>query len=151
MNNIPKYILWALMAITIVITLIFFVGGEEKVLCNGIEFDAPTSTSTFISLAFAFIIIAVIATVALAGLSFINKVVSNPKAVLVPIIAFGVLAVLLLATYFGADTTPINIIGYEGGHDAWIYRLTNMCMCSAFVLAIVACLATVTSSLFKKF
>lgn len=151
MNNIPKYILWALMAITIVVALIFFFGSTETVKCNGIDFEAPTFTSTFISLAYAFIIIAAIATLGLAILSFVNKIASNPKAVLVPVVAFGILAVLLLATYFGADTNPINIIGYEGSQEPWVYRLTNMCMTSAFILAGVACVATLCSSLVKKF
>ena len=151
MNNIPKFILWALMAITIVITAIFFLGGTEHVMCNGIDFEAPTTTSLFIGLAFAFIIVAALVTAALAALSFSHKIASDPKAVFVPIIAFAALAVLLLATYWVADTTPINIIGYEGGHEPWIYRLSNMCMCSAFVLAAIACLVTLTSSLFKKF
>ncbi len=151
MNNIPKYVLWALMAVTIVIALIFFFGSSEQVMCNGIPFEAPTSTSAFLSLAFAFIIIAVIATLILAVLSFLNKVFSDTKAVLVPLAAFGVLVLLLLITYFSADTTPISIVGYEGDQDPYVYRLTNMCMTSAFVLAAVACIATLCSSLFKKF
>ena len=151
MKNFPQYILWALMAITILFSLLFFFGSEETVNCNGIDFEAPTFTSSFITLAFTFIVIAALATIALAALSFANKVASNPKAVLVPLVAFGVLAVLLLATYFGADTNPINIIGYEGSQEPYVYRLTNMCMTSAFVLAIVACVATLCSSLFKKF
>lgn len=151
MNNIPKYILWALMAVTILFAVLFFFGSEETVKCNGIDFEAPTFTSMFIGLAFVFLAIATLATLGLAGLSFGNKVASNPKAVAIPMIAFGVLAVLLLVTYFAADTTKMNIIGYEGSQEPWVYRLTNMCMVSAFVLATVAIICTLCSSLVKKF
>lgn len=148
--NFPKYILWGLVALTIIFTLLFFCGSTESYPCNGINIEAPSFTPTFIGLAFAFIILATLVTLIFALKSFVSKLMSDPKSVMVPLIFVGVLFVLFLTTYFGASTETINILGYEGTPKPWEYRLTNMCMISAFVLAALAFLATICSSLFKK-
>ncbi|MCR5498527.1 MAG: hypothetical protein K6F48_11890 [Paludibacteraceae bacterium] len=148
--NIPKYILWGLVALTVIFTLLFFCGDTESYLCNGISIEAPSFVPTFIGLAFAFIILASLVTIVFALKSFGSKLMTDTKSVMVPLIFVGVLAVLLLTTYFGADTTRMSITGYDGSHDPWVYRITNMCMMSSFILAAIAFLATIGSSLFKK-
>ena len=148
--NIPKYILWGLVALTIIVALIFFCGSTESYPCNGINIDAPSFTPTFIGLAFVFIILASLVTLAFALITFVSKLMVDPKSVMVPLIFVGVLAVLFLITYFGADTTKMSITGYEGSHEPWVYRITNMCMITSFILAGVAFIATIGSSLFKK-
>ncbi|MBO7607071.1 MAG: hypothetical protein J6T28_05585 [Paludibacteraceae bacterium] len=148
--NIPKYILWALVALTIIFTLLFFCGSTEMYTCNGIQIEAPSFVPTFLGLAYAFIILATLATLAFALKSFVSKLMTDPKSVMVPLIFVGVLCVLLLVTYFGADTTKMTITGYEGSQEPWVYRITNMCMMSSFILAAIAFIATIGSSLFKK-
>ena len=148
--NFPKYILWGLVGLTIIFTLIFFCGSTESYPCNGIMIEAPSFVPTFIGLAFAFIILASLATLVFALITFVSKLLSDPKSVMVPLIFVGVLLVLFLVTYYGADTTKINITGYDGSQEPWVYRITNMCMVSSFILAGVAFVATIGSSLFKK-
>ncbi len=150
-NKISSIVLIALMAITLVICGFFYLGGEESVPTTAGDTDAPVYTSMMISWAYVLIIIAAVATLAFAILVFISKASYNPKSVIVPLITTLVLGVLLLATYFGADTTPISIIGYEGSHEPSIYRLTNMCITSAVVLAAVATFVTLFGFLAKKF
>ncbi len=148
--NFPKYILWALVALTIIFTLIFFCGSTETYVCNGISIEAPSFVPMFLGLAFAFIILASFVTLAFAMKSFSSKLMTDPKSVMVPLIFVGALGVLLLVTYFAADTKVINITGYDGSQEPWVYRITNMCMVSSFILAAIAFLATICSSLFKK-
>ena len=133
--NIPKYILWGLVALTIIFALIFFCGSTESYPCNGINIDAPSFTPTFIGLAFVFIILASLVTLVFALITFVSKLMVDPKSVII---------------YFGADTTKMSITGYEGSHEPWVYRITNMCMITSFILAGVAFIATIGSSLFKK-
>ncbi len=148
--NIPKYILWALLAVTIVFSLIFFFGSTEKVTCNGIPLDAPTFTSAYLVLAVVFVAIATLVTLAFAIKSFASKVSYDSKSVMIPLIAFAALALLLIITYFGADTQKINIVGYEGAQDPWVYQITNMCIVSSFVLAGIAFIAAICSPLLKN-
>lgn len=149
--TLPNFILWGLLAITIVFTLIFFCGSTENYDCNGISFDAPSFTPAFIALAYVFIGIATVVTFAFAIKSFVSKLSFDPKSVFVPLISVAALALLLIITYCAADTTPIHIIGYDGSQEPWELSLTNMCMVSAFVLAGIACVVTLGSSLVKKF
>lgn len=148
--NIPKYILWALLAITIVFSLIFFFGSTEEVKCNGIPLEAPTFTSAYLVLAVVFVAIATLVTFAFAIKSFASKVSYEPTSVMVPLISFAALALLLIISYFGADTQQMNIIGYDGSQEPWVYQITNMCIVSSFVLAGIAFLAAICSPLLKN-
>ena len=149
-SNFPKYVLWGLLCVTLVFAGIFFFGPSESYVFNGSKFDAPSLTSGFLILAVAFIIIAAVVTLVSAAVTFGSRLVYDRKKVMVPLIAVLILAVLFLITYFGADTTKLNITGYEGSHDAWVYRITNMCMVSSFVLAAIAFLSAIASSFIKK-
>ena len=148
--NIPKYILWVLVALAIVFALLFFCGSTETYMCNGIAIEAPSFVPTFLGLAYVFIVLAALVTLVFAVKSFVSKLSYDPKSVMVPLIFVGVLATLFLITYFSADTKPMSILGYDGSHEPWVYRITNMCMVSSFVLAAIAFIATICSSLFKK-
>ena len=61
------------------------------------------------------------------------------------------LALMLIITYFGADTTPMNIVGYEGSQEPWVYKITNMCMVSAMILAAIATFVTLFGFVLKRF
>ena len=149
--SLPNLVLRGLLAIAIVFTLIFFCGSTENYDCNGISFEAPSFTPAFIALAYVFVGIATVVTLAFAIMSFVSKLSYNPKSVFVPLISVAALALLLIITYCAADTQPMNITGYEGSQEPWVYKITNMCMVTSFILAGIACVVTLGSSLVKKF
>jgi hypothetical protein len=91
------------------------------------------------------------ATLFFAIYSFVIKAKYDIKSVIVPTVSVLGVALLLLITYTTADTTPINIVGYEGSQEPWIYKLTNMCMVTSAILASIATFVTLFGFIAKKF
>lgn len=151
MEKINKYVLWVLMAISVIITVIFFVGGIESVDTTAGAMDAPVYTSTMINWCYVLLALAAIATVFFAMMTFVSKAMYDVKSIIVPLVSVIGLGLLLLITYTTADTTPINIVGYEGSQEPWIYKLTNMCMVTSAILASIATFVTLFGFIAKKF
>ena len=143
LNKISSYVFYVLMAITLVVCGMFYLGGEETVATTAGDTIAPENTSVLIGWAYALIIVAAVATLAYALYTFVTKLTYNVKSVITPIVSVVAVGALLLATYFGADTTPIAITGYEGSQEPWVYQLSNMCIVSAVVLAVIAIIVTI--------
>ena len=143
MSKISSYVFYALMAITLIVCFLFYVIGDlESVDTTAGPMDASEYTSALIGWAYALIIIAAVATLAYALYTFITKLTYNVKSVITPMVSVAAVGILLLATYYGADTTPIAITGYEGSQEPWVYQLSNMCIVSAVVLAFIALVVT---------
>lgn len=149
-EKLPFIVLVILMAISIIICGVFYAGGTEPVECTSGSIDAPIGTDAMINWMYVLLVITTIVTIAFAILSFAIKFAQGPKAIIVPTIAIVGLAIMLIATYFGADTTPINIVGYEGSQEPWTYRLTNMCMVSSAILGVIATIVTLFGFLLKR-
>ncbi len=150
-SKISSIVLAALMGVTVLICAFFYLGDTEAFTTTAGEMDAPSNTSLMINWAYILIGFAAFATAALAILTFVSKLSYNWKSVMVPMITFVALGSLLLITYFGADTTPMNIVGYEGSHEPGIYQITNMCLVSAVVLAAIATFVTLFGWVAKRF
>lgn len=150
-EKIPSIALAVLMVITLILCGLFYAGGTESVECTSGSFDAPTHTDSMINWIYILIIVTGIATLGLAGLSFIIKIKKDPKSVIVPTVAMIFLVLMLCITYFGADTTPMSIVGYEGSQEPWVYRITNMCMVTSAILATIATIVTLFGFLLKRF
>lgn len=151
MEKINKYVLWVLMAASVIITVIFFVGGIESVDTTAGAMDAPVHTSTMINWCYVLLALAAIATAFFAMMTFVSKAMYDVKSIIVPLVSVIGLGLLLLITYTTADTTPINIVGYEGSQEPWIYKLTNMCMVTSAILASIATFVTLFGFIAKKF
>lgn len=143
LNKISSYVFYVLMAITLVVCGMFYLGDLESVPTTAGDMEAPVNTSALIGWAYALVIIAAVATLAYALYTFVSKLTYNWRTVITPLVSVAAVGILLLATYYGADTNPIAITGYEGSQEPWVYQLSNMCIVSAVVLAVIALLATV--------
>lgn len=150
-EKIPSIVLALLMAISLGICAWFYGGGTVDVECTSGSISAPKATDAMINWTYVLVLITAIATVVLATISFIIKSSQSMKSIMIPTIAMLALIIMLIATYFGADTTPINIVGYEGSQEPSVYRLTNMCMVSSAILATIATIVTLFGFLLKRF
>ncbi|MBR5972852.1 MAG: hypothetical protein IK017_09410 [Paludibacteraceae bacterium] len=150
-SNISRYVLYALLLITLIVCGFFYFGGESMESTPAGQFPTPVFTSTLMYWAFALVIIAALATLCFALLTFASKVSYDAKSVLVPVIFVGVLGVILLITYLAADTTPYTIVGLEHPITAGEMSLANMCIVTSVILACIAAFVSFFGFLAKKF
>ena len=107
-EKIPSIALAVLMVITLILCGLFYAGGTESVECTSGSFDAPTHTDSMINWIYVLIIVTGIATLGLAGLSFIIKIKKDPKSVIVPTAAMIFLVFSLLYTPCIAAIAAVN-------------------------------------------
>ena len=150
-SNISKFVLYGLVLLTLVVCGFFFLGGWEYQTTKAGSFETSTYTSVLMYWAFALVIIAALATLIFAILTFISKVSYDAKSVVVPVAFVAILGIILLLTYFLADTTPFTIPGYKDPITDGDIRLANMCLVSSVILAGIAAFVSFFGFLAKKF
>jgi len=109
MTKLSKFLniaLYVILAVTLVLAGMFFLGGDVA----GETYKTPVYTESFLNWAYVLIFIA-------AGISLVFEVVHlvlNPKNAVRTLISIGLIAVVTLVSYGLADTTPLDIVGYQG-------------------------------------
>lgn len=106
LSKILSFVLYALIAVTAVLTIMFFTGGEVP----GETFLTPVYTDTILNWA-KFL---VVGAAAITILFEVMHVVMNPKNAVRSLISIAVLFVIGLVSYSIADGTPMDLGGYEG-------------------------------------
>lgn len=148
MTNLSKIlntVLLAILAITAVITGLFYFGGEVE----GQALLTPVYTATFVNWSFVLLI----ATAVIAIIFEIVKLVINPKNAIRTLISIGVMVVIVVIAFSLGDATPLHLPGYEGADnvpsmllmaDTFLYTTYFL-----FGIAIIAILYTELSRLFR--
>jgi hypothetical protein len=106
LSSILNFLLFALLAVTLVFAGLFFFGGEVV----GAAYHTPTYTEAFLDWGKILFFCAT----ALAIVFEIAAVVSRPKNAIPTLISLLVLGTVVLIAYSLGDPTPLNLVGYEG-------------------------------------
>jgi hypothetical protein len=146
---IPNVVLGILLAITVVVCLLFYLGGNTEIP-ELPELLAPNYTDLLLNFTYFLFGLTILVTLVSVVWLFVSKLVADPKSSLVTIIGVGALALLLILTYNIGDTTPLNILGFEGEQTPGILKLTNMCINSSYILFGIAVIVSALSFLSKR-
>ncbi len=145
LSNILSYVLYALIAVTVVLTIMYFTGGEVP----GETYKTPVYTDIFLN--WAKLLVA--ATAIITVLFEVVNVVLNPKNAVRSLISIAVLIVIALVSYSLADSTPLELGGYEGADNVpSMLKLAGAFLYGTYALlgiVIVAIFGTELSKLFK--
>lgn len=147
MNKIPQIALIAMLAISVIVALLFFLGGDVN---PDAEYVEPNNTGALLTWAYILIGLVCTVTVFAALMGFITKISSDAKSAMISLGGIVVLALLLCITYFSADTTPLPLV--EGTEQSTFdLRISGMCIASAFILAGIASFVSLFGFLAKRF
>lgn len=146
LNKLSSIVLYILFAATIVVSVLFYAGGS---IDPSAEYVEPTYTNSLMLLMYAFFAIATIIVLITQTIEFGKKAISAPKTALKSILGIGLLAVILVVTYFVSDGKQVEVLGVEPISETWI-RIVDMQLYSAYILVLVALVLMAVGSLFKK-
>lgn len=116
LNLIPKITLWVLLAIGIIASVMFFVGGNEAegMLVAGDELAIPRYTDIFLNWNYCLLIVACCVTLIAVIASFIQLFKKDTKkAIRSLVVVVGFILVALVCWFLGSPE-KVDIIGYEG-------------------------------------
>jgi FtsH-binding integral membrane protein len=152
-EKLPKFTLWALFAISLVIAGFFIFGGQ-------IEFDegigeellsAPVHTEMFLNWTYALFAIAVIATLVASVFTFVTNFRKNPKKGIGTLAVLVVFALVFVISWAIGSPEKLEIIGYEGTDNVGFWaQYADMCMYATIIFASATILALLGSTLYSK-
>ena len=145
--RISKYVLYALIAVTVVVAALFFLGGYVD---ESAEYLEPNFTSSLMYLMYAFVAVATLLVVADAVFGFVRKAVASPKNALRSLIGVGLLAVLLLVTFLFSNGGQVNVLGLDNPPSQTELRLVDMQLYTVYVLLGVSIVAMLFGGFVKK-
>ena len=147
-SKISQYILWGLMAVSLVLVGIFFFGGFVEGT-EGTSIAEPLITETILKWAYVLLIITA---VILMGFQLVF-LFSNLRALKRFGVVLGIAAVLIFASYQLADDTVLNLIQYTGPDNVpGTLQTVGTAIIFTYILgvmAIVAILYSAIANLFK--
>ena len=147
-NKLSTITLYALFAIVVVVSLLFFLGGN---IDDSAEYIEPTFTQTFMFLMYGFVAIAACLVIVTQVWQFVTKVKRDPKKALKSVSGIAILAVLLVVTYAMSIGSAVQVIGLEDLDisTTWL-KLVDMQLVSIYVLAVIGAFLMVFAIFAKK-
>lgn len=146
-KKLTVYLSWALMAITLIFAILFYFGGVVKGT-EGTRYEEPLITNSFIL--YTYILVAI--TVVLTIFFTVRALILNPKGLKLALVAFGIVAVLIVIAALLADDTVLNLPHYKGkGNVPRTLLWTDIGLYVAYFLAGLAVVAILYSEISKYF
>jgi len=137
-KSISKIALLALMAIGVIVSILFYVGGSEGSLEVAGDFlDIPRFTNLF--LIWNYILLALVCCITLAVVCWeFSKLykVDKKKAMRSLCVVVGFICLLLICWFLGSPA-EVKIIGYEGADNVGnMARLSDACLYLTYILTV---------------
>ena len=146
-TKISKIVLLALIAVTVIVAALFFLGGYKDPTAEYLE---PNYTSALLFMMYAFVCLAIVLVLVDVVIGFVRKAVSDLKGALRSLIGVGVLCVILLVTYFIGDGGQVNVLGLDEVPSQSELRLVDMQLYTTYVLLAVSAVLMVLGGVAKK-
>ena len=146
LNKLSSIVLYILFAATVVVSLLFYLGGYVD---PNAEYVEPVYTNSLMLLMYAFVAIAAVIVLVTQTIQFVKKAISEPKTAIKSILGIALLVVILVVTYFVSDGKQVEVLGVEPISETWI-RLVDMQLYSAYILVGIALVLMAIGGLFKK-
>ena len=146
LNKLSSIVLYILFAATVVVSLLFYLGGYVD---PNAEYLEPVYTNSLMLLMYAFVAIAAVIVLVTQTIQFVKKAISEPKTAIKSILGIALLVVILVVTYFVSDGKQVEVLGVEPISETWI-RLVDMQLYSAYILAGIALVLMAIGGVFKK-
>ncbi len=150
-KSIPALSLVTLFAVSIVILLMFYLGGGADVEINGETWNQPTYTNTLLNWTYALMIIAAGITVIVSLVRFVMTFVDSPKKGIQNLLILALFAAVFFVAWGMGSEETLNIIGYDGTDNSGVMaRFSDMCLYATYILVGGTILAWLGSALYSK-
>ena len=151
-ENLPKYTLWVLFAISLVVSGIFIFGGSMEIEGNAGEMLSTfVHTDLFLNWTYILFALSVVITLFAAISSFITTLRKNPKKGIGTIVVLVVFALVFVVSWFLGSPEELTIVGYEGTDNVGFWaQYSDMCLWATIIFSVATILALVGSTLYSK-
>lgn len=135
-EKLPKYLLWCLLLVGIVIAATFFGMGSEGTLeVAGDYLDIPKGTGIFMAWNYILVAIALVATLCAACASFVGTFKADTKKAVKSLCVIVAFVLLFVVCWALGSSEEIEILGYDGTDNVGFWpKLADMMMFAVYAL-----------------
>ncbi len=145
-NNLSTYILWALIAVSVVICgVFFFVGFDNYSTINGKSLVDPVNTDLLIYWMYALVAAGIVLLMIFVFKQFLVNLKDSPMTAVKGLLGALLVVALFGAAYAVASDEPIRMAGGELFEDKDKLVLSDVCIYVQYVLLAAATLCTALS------
>ncbi len=150
--NLPKYTLWVLFAISLVVSGIFIFGGSMDIEGNAGEMLSTfVYTDLFLNWTYILFALSVVITLIAAISSFFTTFAQNPKKGFGTLAVLVVFALVFVVSWFLGSPEELTIVGYEGTDNVGFWaQYSDMCLWATIIFSAATILALVSTVLYSK-
>ena len=123
LKNLSRIVLYVLCAITIVVTLLFFMGGDVDPNADYVE---PIYTNAMINLMYACFFLTALFAVVSAIWQFVIKLQSNRGSAIKTVVSISLTVLVLVVSYFISTGESITLLGSGEVVDEQTVRIVDM-------------------------
>ena len=133
---IPKITLWTLLAIGILVSVMFYVGGSEGSLeVAGDYLDIPRFTNLMLTWNYILLLLVCLTTFGFVLWNFIKTLRVNAKKALAQLAVVVAFVVLVVICWGLGSAEEVHIVGYEGTDNVGgMARLSDACLYLSYIL-----------------
>lgn len=150
-NKISKIVLWVVLVISIVVGLLFSIGGGSNVSMNDNVYYEPKFTDLLLDWSILLLLAVLAVTLVMSFLHFIRTFGKNSKRgvrTLLVLVAF--VAVFVIGWLLGTPD-KINIIGYTGTENQGFWaHYSDMCLYATYIMGGATLVALFGSIIYSK-
>ena len=151
LNKLPNLSLWILFAISIVVSVLFWVGGSEQVEINGNPWDQPFFTDALLDWTYILFGLTLLITLVVTIKQFVDTFKVNAKKGWTSLAVIAAFAAVFVISWFLGSSETINIIGYEGTDNSGFWaQYTDMCVFSMYILCVATVLTIIGTLVYSK-
>ncbi len=147
LKNLSRIVLYVLCAITIVITLLFFLGGDVDPNADYVE---PIYTNAMINLMYACFFLTALFAVVSAIWQFVIKLQSNRGSAIKTVVSISLTVLVLVVSYFISTGESITLLGSGEVVDEQTVRIVDMMIYTIYTMVGAAILLMIFGPLAKK-
>lgn len=147
LKNLSRIVLYVLCAITIVITLLFFLGGDVDPNADYVE---PVYTDAMINLMYACFFLTAFMAVVSALWQFVIKLQSNKASAIKTIVSIALTVIVLLIGYFTSSGESITLLGSGEVVDEQTVRIVDMMISTIYIMMGAGFILMIFGPLAKK-
>jgi hypothetical protein len=143
-NKISNILEIALLAISVVVAVMFFVGGYFP------DTDEPVYTNLLLNTTFVLAAIAILVTFILSLANFVKNFLAEPKNSVKSLLGpLGIIAIVYISSIF-ADGTPMTLPGYDGNSNQGVWLIAaDVCLFTTYAMTVLTVLAWAVTATVK--
>ncbi|MFI3297260.1 MAG: hypothetical protein R3Y59_06490 [bacterium] len=148
---LPKVTLYGLLIVSLIFTMMFWLGGGSDVVINNETWNEPAYTALYLNWAYVLCGLALFFTLMFALVYFVTGFIASPKKGLITLLVIALFAAVFVVSWSLGSDAKMEIIGYDGTDNVGVMaQYSDMCLYATYILVGAILVTLFGTALYSK-